>query len=356
MPTQTINLNNTTPVAPAGAQNIEWQADPASLDPTVARNVSAYFSAFTGDTGAGGKMGFVPAPAAGDAAAGKVLKADGTWYVPPAAGMANPMTTRGDLIVGGAAGAPTRLAAGTAGMVLQTNGPSAAPGWVSPSGGSGGSVGNSLTNLEINGAPIGLNGVGVISIPEGTPPSSSPGGCVQIYVRNAVGANIVPRMVGYAEPSGVVSASSEYRNEPNVIAAYRAFDNQAPSEGWLTAQIPTGWLQYQFANVVTLLGYAITPWSVDTFPYRSPTAWTFLGSDDGTTWVTLDTQSVTPASWVISTPRTFLLSSPASYQYFRLNITANDGDGYAGVRLLQLLATRAGLFVLLENGVEAQLA
>jgi hypothetical protein len=28
-------------------------------------------------------MGLVPAPGAGDAAAGKVLKADGTWYVPP---------------------------------------------------------------------------------------------------------------------------------------------------------------------------------------------------------------------------------------------------------------------------------
>lgn len=83
MPTQTINLNNTIPVAPADALNIQWQADPASLDPTVARNVSAYFSAFTGDTGAGGKMGLVPAPPAGAAAAGKVLMADGTWYVPP---------------------------------------------------------------------------------------------------------------------------------------------------------------------------------------------------------------------------------------------------------------------------------
>jgi hypothetical protein len=34
---------------------------------------------FTGDTGFGGLPGAVPAPAAGDAALGKVLKADGTW-------------------------------------------------------------------------------------------------------------------------------------------------------------------------------------------------------------------------------------------------------------------------------------
>ena len=36
-----------------------------------------------GDSGAGGTKGAVPAPASGDSAAGKYLKADGTWGVPP---------------------------------------------------------------------------------------------------------------------------------------------------------------------------------------------------------------------------------------------------------------------------------
>ena len=35
----------------------------------------------SGDTGSGGVKGAVPAPSAGDAAAGKFLKADGTWAV-----------------------------------------------------------------------------------------------------------------------------------------------------------------------------------------------------------------------------------------------------------------------------------
>ena len=43
-------------------------------------------SAFTGDSGSGGAVGFVPAPAAGDAAAGKYLDADGTWTVPAGGG------------------------------------------------------------------------------------------------------------------------------------------------------------------------------------------------------------------------------------------------------------------------------
>jgi hypothetical protein len=36
-------------------------------------------STMVGDSGAGGSRGVVPAPAAGDAAAGKYLHADGTW-------------------------------------------------------------------------------------------------------------------------------------------------------------------------------------------------------------------------------------------------------------------------------------
>ncbi len=42
----------------------------------------AISSAFTGDSGSGGSVGLVPAPASGTAAAGKFLKADGTWSVP----------------------------------------------------------------------------------------------------------------------------------------------------------------------------------------------------------------------------------------------------------------------------------
>lgn len=40
---------------------------------------------FTGDSGSGGVKGLVPAPASGDAAAAKYLKADGTWAAPAGA-------------------------------------------------------------------------------------------------------------------------------------------------------------------------------------------------------------------------------------------------------------------------------
>ena len=50
--------------------------------------------------------------------------------------MTNPMTTGGDVIYGGASGVPTRLANGTAGQVLQSNGTTTAPSWEDATGGS----------------------------------------------------------------------------------------------------------------------------------------------------------------------------------------------------------------------------
>lgn len=57
--------------------------DPTDLSATQA---TAILNAFVGDSGSGGTKGLVPAPAAGDAAAGKYLDADGTWTVPAGGG------------------------------------------------------------------------------------------------------------------------------------------------------------------------------------------------------------------------------------------------------------------------------
>lgn len=57
------------------------------------------------------------------------------FVIAPETGMTNPMTAAGDLIVGGSAGAPTRLAAGSNGQVLGIS--SGVPAWVSAAAGDG---------------------------------------------------------------------------------------------------------------------------------------------------------------------------------------------------------------------------
>jgi hypothetical protein len=58
-------------------------ASPFALNATQA---TAMLNAMVGDSGSGGTKGLVPAPGSGDAAAGKYLKADGTYAVPPGTG------------------------------------------------------------------------------------------------------------------------------------------------------------------------------------------------------------------------------------------------------------------------------
>ena len=53
---------------------------------TISNVPATALGVMTGDSGAGGAKGAVPAPASGDAAAGKFLKADGTWTAPSGGG------------------------------------------------------------------------------------------------------------------------------------------------------------------------------------------------------------------------------------------------------------------------------
>lgn len=50
-----------------------------NVEDLTATQATALLNAVVGDSGSGGTKGLVPAPAAGDAAANKFLKADGTW-------------------------------------------------------------------------------------------------------------------------------------------------------------------------------------------------------------------------------------------------------------------------------------
>lgn len=57
-----------------------------SPEDLTATQATALLNNFVGDSGSGGTKGLVPAPAAGDAAAGRFLNSNGTWSVPPGSG------------------------------------------------------------------------------------------------------------------------------------------------------------------------------------------------------------------------------------------------------------------------------
>jgi len=82
--------------------------------------VTADLSAMVGDSGSGGTKGLVPAPAAGDAAASKFLKADGTWATVSGGGSPGGSDTQIQFNNAGAFGGVAGLTANTStGAVTQ---------------------------------------------------------------------------------------------------------------------------------------------------------------------------------------------------------------------------------------------
>jgi F5/8 type C domain/Chaperone of endosialidase len=123
----------------------------------------------------------------------------------------------------------------------------------------------------------------------------------------------------------VVSSSSNYTTLEN----FHAFDG-ASSTGhyWLGTGGGVDWLQLDCGSGIThLLGsYAL---QMDYVPEaaRAPKNWTMLGSNDGSTWNTLDTRT-NEINWnTANEVRTYTCATvTTAYRYFRLNITANNGD------------------------------
>lgn len=102
--------------------------------------------------------------------------------------------------------------------------------------------------------------------------------------------------------------------------AWQAFDT-ADSQ-WI-ANATSGWIYYNFGSAKWAAnGYSIEPQSTT----RICKTWTFEGSNDASSWTTLDTQT-NQTTWTTGVKVFYSFSNSALYRYYRLNISANNGDG-----------------------------
>jgi predicted alpha-1,2-mannosidase len=92
---------------------------------------------------------------------------------------------------------------------------------------------------------------------------------------------------------------------------------------WLVFE-PTGWLIFSLSQPVTIRKYALT--SANDADGRDPRNWTLLGSNDGTTWTTLDTRSGEDFTSRFQTKQ-YEFANSTAYQFFKLDITQNHGEG-----------------------------
>jgi F5/8 type C domain len=143
--------------------------------------------------------------------------------------------------------------------------------------------------------------------------------------------NIIPTMTSDSAPSGTASASTEYTGAPCSQASGNAFYamDGSSATAWFTNSVNTGWLQYHATSVYSPTSYSIMAYNsagcASPNSARAPKSWQFQSSTDGSTFATCDTQTnFTFSDGVLAT---FTLTSPcAGGSYFRLNVTANNGD------------------------------
>lgn len=102
------------------------------------------------------------------------------------------------------------------------------------------------------------------------------------------------------------------------------------------------WIQYDFGSGMTQLvkRYGVT--SANDVPTRDPSAWLFQGSNDGSTWTTLDSQTNQRFAYRSQTLY-YSVGSPRDYRYYRLTVTAANGENDTQISELGLFANTGHL-------------
>lgn len=151
----------------------------------------------------------------------------------------------------------------------------------------------------------------------------------------ATDVNFVPTMTDYTAPSGTVIYSNEHNSSS--WNAWRAFDHSLSGNGWASSY-GSGWPQYIGYHATSghvSDGYTVTAWENS----WQPDAWTYQGSNDGSSWTTLDTQTGQCAGMGAGTPYSYPVTNSTSYSYYRLNISNACGGvgGYTEIIELEFL-------------------
>lgn len=147
---------------------------------------------------------------------------------------------------------------------------------------------------------------------------------------------ISPVMTSNTTPSPyIVSASSIYNS---TYPAWKAFNgtNSSSSDAWITASgATTGWLSIDLASPVTINSFKMSArYSSDIT--ASPKNFSLSGSNNGTDY-TLIKSFTGETGWKVNETRLYNLDVDVTYRYYRLDISANNGQTYTLVGELQLL-------------------
>ena len=130
-----------------------------------------------------------------------------------------------------------------------------------------------------------------------------------------------PTGVGGSEMDKVTKVTASGENTGGGENASNAADGDKFTK-WLVFE-PTGWLVYETSAPVVIRKYALT--SANDADGRDPQNWTVSGSNDGTTWTTLDTRTGESFESRYQT-KEYSFTNETAYKFFKLDVTLNHGE------------------------------
>jgi hypothetical protein len=161
----------------------------------------------------------------------------------------------------------------------------------------------------------------------------------------SLGAVATPIMTSNTTPSPYsVSASNELNG-----AAWLAFDRNTAT-AWSTTSGAGGVANiiFDFSAGDTRVLKAYSIYTPSTNPGNNPRTWTFDGSNNGSTWITLDTVSLGSSIGASSVYNSSILANTTAYRYYRLNVTTTTNVG--GVQVGELALWEANRAAIASGG------
>jgi hypothetical protein len=122
------------------------------------------------------------------------------------------------------------------------------------------------------------------------------------------------------DAGGTITARGE--NSSAGEGKAKAFDNSTSTK-WLDFAATT-WIRFLFANSAAYACTEYTLTSANDSPERDPKNWTLKGSNNGSSWTTLDTRSNIDFSARFQ-KQTFTFTNTTAYKYYRFDFTNHSG-------------------------------
>lgn len=151
-------------------------------------------------------------------------------------------------------------------------------------------------------------------------------------------AGIVDITVPYGDFTSSSSVSINTNNPFNDDSSGTNIANR------LLVQSKSVTITYDFGNPAMVNGYGIYNFLPSNYSpaERAPHTWTFQGSNNGSTWTTLDERHL-ESGWTGGEYRYYAVSNETTYTQYRLAITDNNGAEYTQFARLELYGTGTSL-------------